>query len=178
MIRLPVPRRLLRSIVVAAALGCAPRVLAAQAYAISVEQLARSSDAVIRGKVVGARAHSREDGRIFTTYEVRTARVLRGRAPPTARVIVPGGVLGSIGQRVDGAPELAVGEELVLFLRRAGADGFVVAELTQGKFSVAGARARPDLSRVLFVRTSVPSGERRSEEMTVSELERRVRNVR
>jgi hypothetical protein len=141
--------------------------------------LARSSDAVIRGRVTGARAQQTEDGlRIYTTFQVRTLAVLRGRAAPLARVVVPGGVVGRLGQRVDGAPALAQGEEAVLFLRCAGPDAFGVTGLAQGKFSVVGRLARPDLSRLEFIRTAVSAGERRSEEMPLMELERRVRSIR
>jgi hypothetical protein len=170
--------RVMRLSLISAWLAVAVPALAAQAYAVSVEKLARVSDTVLRGQVTAARSELREDGRIFTTYEVRTTAVLRGRAPSTARVVVPGGVVGRLGQRVDAAPELARGEDLVLFLRRSGVDGFEVTGLAQGKFTIAGASARPDLSRLTFVRTAVPSGERRAEEMTFAELERRVREVR
>jgi hypothetical protein len=87
-------------------------------------------------------------------------------------------VVGSVGQRVDGAAWLSPGEEVVLFLERAGPAAFRVAGLAQGKFTVAGAVARPDLSRLTFLRTDVRPGERRSEEMPLDELERRVRGTR
>lgn len=170
-------RHLLLGPLLAAALFSAHPALGAQASAISVEQLARTSDAVIRGKVLAARA-ARRDGRVFTTYDVRTAVTLRGRSPAVAHVRVPGGVVDGMGERVDAAPSLVVGEELILFLRRAPDGAFVVAELAQGKLTVVGAMARPDLSRFVFTTTSVPPGERRSEEMSVAELERRVRSSR
>ena len=53
--------------------------------------------------------------------------------------------MGGIGQRVDGAPAFAGGEEVVVFLNRAEAGGYRVAGLAQGKFSVAGMNATPDL---------------------------------
>jgi hypothetical protein len=87
-------------------------------------------------------------------------------------------VHGRLGQIVDAAPSLAMGEELIVFLRRSGGDAFAVTGLAQGKFSVVGRNARPDLSRLAFVRTSVAPGERRAEEMTITELERRVRSIR
>jgi hypothetical protein len=168
-----------RLVVAAAALLAAAPVRAAQAYAVSVEELARTSDAVVRGRVTAARAERSRDGlRIFTTFELRTGAVLRGKAPQIARVLVPGGAVGRVAQRVDAAPSLAVGEDVVLFLRRAGPDAFRVAGLAQGKFSVAGEVARPDLSRLTFVRVSVAAGDRRSEEMPLAELERRVGGIR
>lgn len=168
----------MRPLLAAALLAAATPALAAQAVAVSVEDLARSSDAVVRGRVEGARPFRSADGlRIFTEYEVRTRAVLRGQAPAVARVVVPGGVLGRTGQVVDAAPGLAPGEELVVFLQRAG-DAFTVTGLAQGKFTVAGAVARPDLSRLRFVGSSVRGGERRVEEMALPELEQRVRTAR
>lgn len=169
----------MRALVLAAALLSASPALGAQAVAVSVEELARASDAVVRGRVTTSRAQRTDDGlRVFTTYEVRTIAVLRGRAPAVTRVVVPGGVVGRFGQRVDAAPAIAPGEEVVLFLRHAGPAAFRVTGLAQGKFSVAGPVARPDLSNLTFTRTSVRAGERRSEQMPLSELERRVRSTR
>jgi hypothetical protein len=168
-----------RRLVAAVFLVATTPAFGAQAIAVSVEELARTSDAVVRGRVATARSRLSDDGRrIFTTYEVRTRTVLKGRAPPFARVVVPGGVVGSFGQRVDGAPVLATGEEVVVFLRRSGGGAFGVAGLAQGKFNVAGSVARPDLTRLAFVSSSVRDGERRAEEMPLAELERRVRSVR
>src|SRR5690242_11069224 len=111
----------MRILVVLAALLSAVPARGAQAVAVSVEELARASDAVVRGRVTSFRAQRTDDGlRVFTTYEIRTSAVLRGRAPGVARVVVPGGIVGRFGQRVDAAPALASQEEVVLFLRRAG----------------------------------------------------------
>jgi hypothetical protein len=168
-----------RFLIAALALVSTGPALAAEANAVSVEELARSSDAVVRGRVTAATSELSEDGRrVYTTYDVRTAAALRGRIPTVVRVMVPGGVVGRLGQRVDGAPTLARGEDVVLFVKRAGPEAFRVTGLAQGKFSIAGAVARPDLSQLYFVRTSVRAGERRSEEMPLAELERRVRSAR
>ncbi|WP_248353833.1 hypothetical protein [Anaeromyxobacter oryzae] len=169
----------MRVLVLAAVLLSAMPALGAQAVAVSVEELARASDAVVRGRVTTSRAQRTDDGlRVFTTYEVRTSAVLRGQAPTIAHVVVPGGVVGRFGQRVDAAPAIAPDEEVVLFLRHAGPDAFRVTGLAQGKFSVVGPVARPDLSELTFIRTSVRHGERRAEEMPLAELERRVRSIR
>jgi hypothetical protein len=146
----------------------------------TVEDLARSSDAVVRGKVASVSARWSEDQRrIFTYVEVQPASVWRGAAPRLVTVLVPGGVVGNIGQRVDGAPGFAKGEEVVVFLSGAEAGAFRVTGLAQGKFSVQGGAARPELSRVSFVpRAELRAGERVAEQMDVTELERRVRSVK
>ena len=173
---MPVP---MRWFLASLALAAAAPVDAAQAYAVSVEEVARASDAVLRGTVERSRTWKSEDGlRIYTTYEVRTRAVLRGQAPGVAKVVVPGGALDGIRQRVDAAPTLAAGEDVIVFLHREEDRTFGVTGLAQGKFTVAGGRARPDLSRLMFVKTTAPPGERRAEEMPVAELERRVRSTR
>jgi hypothetical protein len=146
----------------------------------TVEDLTRSSDAVVRGKVASVSARWSEDQRrIFTYVEVERASVWRGAAPARVTVLVPGGVVGNIGQRVDGAPGFAKGEEVVVFLSSAEVGAFRVTGLAQGKFSVQSGAARPQLTRVSFVpRASLRAGERLAEEMDVAELERRVRSVK
>jgi hypothetical protein len=168
-----------RSLVALLLLALTSPAVAAQAIAVSVEDLARQSDAVVRGTVTGAKAQRTDDGlRIFTTVELRTVAQLRGSAPPRLRVNVPGGVVGRLGQRVDGAPAFAPGEDVVVFLRRTSADTFAVNGLAQGKFTIAGREVRPDLSHLTFVQTSIRAGERRAEEMPLAELEQRVRSTR
>jgi hypothetical protein len=146
----------------------------------TVEDLTRSSDAVVRGKVASVSARWSEDQRrIFTYVEVEPASVWRGAAPARVSVLVPGGVVGNIGQRVDGAPGFVQGEEVVVFLSGAEAGAFRVTGLAQGKFSVRGGAVVPQLSKVGFVpRASLRAGERLAEEMDVAELERRVRSVK
>ena len=166
-----------KSLFLAALLVASPA-LGAEAAAVSVEGLARASDAVVRGQVRKITATLSPDGRrVFTLVDVDVATTWRGKSLGALRVIVPGGEAGGIGQRVDGAPAFGEGEEVVVFLHRAEAGGYRVAGLAQGKFSVAGMNAAPDLSRMRMVAEQVKPGERRAEGMSVAELERRVRSV-
>jgi len=168
----------MRNLVLLAALLAAAPALGAEAVALSVEGLARSSDAVVRGQVRKTTPTLSADGRrIFTLVDVEVASTWRGQAAATVRVIVPGGIMGAIGQRVDGAPSFAESEEVVVFLNRAEAGGNRVAGLAQGKFSVAGASATPDLTHTKMVARQVEAGERPAETMPLAELERRVRSV-
>jgi hypothetical protein len=154
--------------------------LAALAIPASVEGLARSSDAVVRGTVVSARARWTADRlRIVTTAELQVVQAWRGAPPARLEVQVPGGVVGDLGQRVDGLATFAPGEEVVAFLVRPGGVGpWRVAGGAQGKFTVTEGRARPDLARTVFVEAPLAPGERRAEEMPLPELERRVRAAR
>jgi hypothetical protein len=151
--------------------------LAALAVPASVEDLARASDTVVRGRVVKVSARWSSDGKRISTYaEVEPAGVWRGSAPTRVTVVVPGGVVGDIGQRVDGAPTFSEGEDVVVFLAQAGATAFRVQGLAQGKFAVVDGVARPEVSHLGFVdRPALRAGERRAEAMAVEELEQRVR---
>jgi hypothetical protein len=145
----------------------------------SVEELARSSQAVVRGRVARVASRWSEDQRrIFTYVDVDVASAWRGAPGPRATVIVPGGIVGGIGQRVDGAPGFAKGEEVVLFLSEAEEGAYRVTGLAQGKFKVDGGAARPDVSHIGFVERPLRAGERRAEAMDLAELERRVRSVK
>jgi hypothetical protein len=170
-----------RSILLLVLLALASPARAALAVPASVEDLARSSEAVVRGRVLSAAARWSEDGRrIFTYAEVEVASAWRGAAAKRVQVVVPGGIVGDIGQRVDGMAKLSTGEEVVLFLapRPAKSGPYQVAGHAQGKFQVDGPRVKPDLSGTRFVPSELRAGERRSEDMELAELERRVRAAR
>lgn len=172
-------RRLPAALALAAALALPRPAPAAVAVPASVEELARASGAVVRGRVRAAVARWSEDGRrIETEAEVEVLAAWRGAPAARLTVRVPGGAVGRVGQRVDGAPRLAEGEEVVLFLWRGAAGPWRVTGLAQGKLTVAGATAAPDLSGTAFARRgALRAGERLVEAMAVEELERRVRAV-
>jgi len=164
----------------AAALAAAAPALAALAVPASVEELARGSEAVVRGRVVSLESHPSADGRrISTSVEVEATDVWRGSAPARVTVVIPGGTAGRLAQRVAGAPQFTVGEEVVVFLGRIGkGQEYRVTGLAQGKFAVGAQQATPDLSQTSFVgRKAMQAGERPVEAMPVDELERRVRAV-
>jgi hypothetical protein len=146
---------------------------------LSVEELARASDAVVRGRVVKVTARRSSDGKRISTYaEVEADSVWRGTAPSRFTVVARGGVVDGIGEKVFGAPTFAQGEDVVVFLGKTDGSYYRVRGLAQGKFSVANGQASPDLSGLSFAGgTALRSSERRAETMSVGELERRVRAV-
>ncbi len=165
-----------------AALGALLAPVASRATLVrptTVEQMARRSDAVVRGVVVSRRSvWGKGARRIVTLVEIETRAVWRGEAPTSLTVVVPGGTVDGIGQQVAGAPEFTVGEEVALFLRRDGPARFRVKNLALGKFGIRGGEAKPRLDGVGFVRGEVTAGERLVEAMGAAELERRVRSAR
>ncbi|BDG09234.1 hypothetical protein [Anaeromyxobacter paludicola] len=168
----------MRPLALAAVLLMAAPALATEAVAVSVEGLARASDAVVRGRVTRLGATLSPDRRrVYTIVDLAVTARWRGKPAGSLQVIVPGGTVGDLTQRVDGAPELAKGEDVVLFLDRAEAGAYRVNGLAQGKFAVKGQTASPDLSHTNFITQRIAAGERRAEAMSTAELERRVRSV-
>ncbi len=158
-------------------LACAPA-LAALARPVTVETLARESDAVVRGRVERRESRWSSDGmRIHTWVTVQVSAVWRGSAPARVVVLVPGGEVGDVGQWVDASPTFADAEEVVVFLNRRPSGDYEVRGMRQGKFRVEGAVASPGLEGVAFTREQAAPGERRAEAMPLAELERRVRSI-
>jgi hypothetical protein len=150
----------------------------ATVLAQSVEELARASDAVLRGTVEHV-ASRRVGGRIVTDVAIARAELWRGSAPAHLTIVVPGGEVDGIGQRVEGAPTFAAGEDVVVFVRGAGQGRFHVVGLAQGKYRVEGATAKVDLDGLARVGAGRASaGERDPGDLPMSELRRRVEAAR
>jgi hypothetical protein len=162
---------------VAALVAClASTALGAVGPEVSVEALARSADAVVRGSVEGIEASWTADGRhVRTRVTLRRIATWRGAAPAVVVVEVPGGRVGDVAQSVAGAPEFERGEEVVVFLRAASPGRYRVVGLATGKFRVSGRQAAPRLDAIHLEEAPLPASERRVEAMPVRELERRVR---
>ncbi|MDX2012578.1 MAG: myxosortase-dependent metalloprotease, MXAN_2677/MXAN_2678 family [Myxococcaceae bacterium] len=120
----------------AASLLVAPLAHASTVRQLSLDALVEGADTIARVKVTAVHARWTPDGaRIVTDV---TLSVLEGWKGPGRRellVIVPGGVVGRVGQRIEGAPRFAVGQELVVLLEARG-DVFVPHGWSQGLFEV------------------------------------------
>ena len=140
----------------------------------SVEEVARASDAVVHGRVERRESFATRDGRTFLTWvEIGVTSAWKGVPGARVRVLVPGGQVGRLAQRVDGAPEFQDGEEVVVFLSRR-ADFWELNGLALGAYHVRQGRAAPDLSGVDLAPASLRAGERAVGEMALDELRRRV----
>ncbi|MEN9797941.1 MAG: hypothetical protein RL653_1637 [Pseudomonadota bacterium] len=127
---------------------------------MDVPSLARASDAVVRCKVVSSSSRWSRDGRrILTEVRLEVVETIAGEAGRELQVVQPGGVVGDIGQKVDGLAAFEPGEEAVLFLERRGAVHGVVG-MAQGKWRVekGGAWVRPEPveARLVDPRTREP----------------------
>jgi hypothetical protein len=145
--------------------------------ATSVEEIARGADAVVRGKVVSA--SSRWEGkRIVTDVAIAVSEAWKGAPGRRVVLTVRGGTVGRIAQRVDAAAAFTVGEEVVVFASRArGGAGWRVGHAALGKYRVEDGRVRPGTEGARFEPRPIAPGERLVEEMSVEELERRVRSA-
>jgi len=98
----------------------------------SIRELVRSSDVTLLGQPVGQQSFW-QGTRILTRVQVQVQEVWAGLAPQNSvvEVVTAGGVVGTIGQRVDGAAVLPQGNQMVLHLRRQDGEYWPVA-MAQG----------------------------------------------
>jgi hypothetical protein len=167
----------MRSPLLALLLALAAPASASTFLATSVEEVTRSSDAVVRGAVVATAARETRDRRIVTDVEIEVASAWKGDTGRRLKVTVPGGSLGEIALRVEGGATFRKGEEVVVFVAREGR-GWRVTAHGLGKYTVTGPAARPELGGAKVLPRDVPAAERLVGEMTVAELERRVKAAR
>lgn len=115
---------------------------------LSVEELTRAADVVVRARVVDAEAGwllRAGPSRIVTFHRLEVLEVLSGalrKSEARRREIVvgvAGGAVGPLAQRVHGAPRLEPGQRVVIFLGPAGGPGGArgVVGLHQGVFVIA-----------------------------------------
>ncbi|MBZ5584930.1 MAG: hypothetical protein LAQ30_22510 [Acidobacteriia bacterium] len=103
---------------------------------LSLDDMISQSTSIVRGKV--ANSYSAFSGRIiYTHYAIQVSERLKGSAQATIDVAVPGGAANNLRQTFAGAPELATGQEYVLFLWTGRSGITQVIGMTQGLFSVA-----------------------------------------
>jgi hypothetical protein len=172
-------RRSLHTLAAVALLSLAlPAARAGVFRAASVEEAARSSDAVVRGVVQRQEGRLLPGGRrIVTDVEIAVSSAWKG-APGTRIVVtVPGGRADGLVQWSSAAPVFGPGEEVVLFLAHRASE-WRVNGLALGKFRVDGPIARPAVEPSELVAAPLKRGEAKVAEMTVAELERRVRAAR
>jgi hypothetical protein len=103
--------------------------------AVLFEDLVRRSDAVATVTPVEQWV-GWEDGRVVTYTRVRVDRVVAGSVAAGLWVRTMGGVVGRVGQIVEGEPSFATGQTSLVFLRQK-PDSLEVVARAQGQFAVA-----------------------------------------
>jgi hypothetical protein len=110
--------------------------------ALTLDDLVTRSDEIVLAHAVAAESRY-ENGQIVTEVELERLETLRGRSDdPWLRLVSPGGVVGDVGMRVEGAPRIAVGATVVLFARTT-ARGLRAVGMSQGVFPVRMREGRP-----------------------------------
>ncbi|HEV8132858.1 MAG TPA: FlgD immunoglobulin-like domain containing protein [Acidobacteriota bacterium] len=105
---------------------------------LSRDELVSDSDAVVRGRVSSLQSIVSENGTILTFIGVTVERDLLRQIPPQTTIYFEelGGRFEGTSAWVFGAPEVELGEDVVIFAKLQ-ADGFFrIAQLFQGKFGV------------------------------------------
>src|SRR6476469_2898411 len=125
------------SMPLAALLFLATPALATTMLKQDLPELSKAADVVVRGRVTRVQSRWTDDHRrIVTDIDIAVSEAMKGSPGGTVTIVQPGGVVGDIGQRVDGMAEFKEGEECVVFLERRGQKVFSVVGLSQGKLNV------------------------------------------
>lgn len=128
-------RSVRRALFTAALLTAAAAARASVTVRASVEDLALAADTVVEGVVADhSVALDAAAGAIWTTWRVSVSSTLAG--PPAKEVLVRvrGGTVGRTAQETIGAPRLADGEHVALFLGPETSGGREVVGMAQGAF--------------------------------------------
>lgn len=143
---------------------------------LSVAELVSGADAVVVSRLESSRAEWQRS-RIVTRHRLQVGEVWRGDLKPEASisVLTLGGVVGEIGQRVNGQVNLPPDAELVVFLAKAGPANdrhYRIVGMTQGVFNVK--RAPGDVDGLVLRDQFAPNVDQQSPILTLLELRRAV----
>jgi hypothetical protein len=104
---------------------------------MNLDRLTDISETVVYGRVVGSRCFWDSASRsIWTETDFLVLDRAKGLGSRVVRIVEPGGVLGDVGHFFPGVPKFKLGQELVVFLYKAGGNRFRVTGLEQGVYQV------------------------------------------
>jgi hypothetical protein len=104
---------------------------------LSVEELARQADTIVRGRVQKVSNQQTADRSNMSTHiEVSVIEQWKGRKLTSLVLNQPGGSAGGITQAVPGLPHFSPGEEVILFLEQMENGYFQTVGGSQGKLLV------------------------------------------
>jgi len=110
---------------------------ATQVIRSTPRQIADVSELAVQGKVSRVQSYWNADHtRIMTEARIAVDETFKGNAGSVVRVVQIGGTVGNVQMTTHGAVAWKNGQEVVLFLERAGSDTYQVAGLSLGKFDV------------------------------------------
>ena len=118
-----------------AVLSIASPVRATTLERMSLDQLARAADTVVRARCASTSARW-ENGAIWTFSEFDLVERFKGNPPERIRVRSPGGRVGHLSTRVEQAPEFRPGDDAVLFLEASADGSYGVTAWAEGTFRI------------------------------------------
>jgi hypothetical protein len=126
-----------RTLVLITLAGLSAPARATTVKAISVRELATQADSIVIGVALKGEGYW-DGGRIMTRVPVKIDEVLLGRniAETVVTVTTFGGVIGALGQWVDGAARLYPAERVALFLSHNQRGEIVPVAMAQGVFHI------------------------------------------
>ena len=102
---------------------------------LSFDEMVSHSTTIVRAKI-GAGSGRQHGALVYTHHTVTVLESWKGSPAASIDVVVPGGQVGRLQQSVAGAPVLAPGSELVLFLWTSRSGLTHVIGLSQGVFQL------------------------------------------
>ncbi len=89
---------------------------------LELDELVRSADSIVLGRVVFSESFVRRDGQIGTWHRIDVEREIRGPGAGDTEVIIEtlGGRVGDVAMKVEGEPSLDVGERVIVFISGGG----------------------------------------------------------
>jgi hypothetical protein len=111
--------------------------LASVSIAVTWNNLLKQSSAALIGTPIDASAAWQTD-HIYTSTRVKVDRVIASATPLPAEITVRtmGGIVGDVGQRVEGEPTLQPGQPCLFFLHAGPGGTFEVTARAQGQYLV------------------------------------------
>jgi len=117
------------------ALGAGQPARATSLMRMSVAQMSRAAQLIVRARCTGNSA-GWDAGEIWTFTSFDIEETWRGSAPSQISVRLLGGRVGNITSTVSGIPRFARGEEVVLFLEPTPRGDFSIVSWEQGTFRI------------------------------------------
>ena len=115
----------------------AANLVASPVIPLTVGQLAKESDLIVHGEVIGKSVQRDPEGRIYTRVELDLTEVWKGDVKTQPLVIVhSGGILGNRWAATQDEVSFKMGEEVVVFLVLNSRGEGVTMGMNQGKFLI------------------------------------------
>lgn len=122
------------AVALAVALSAAPAA-ATTILGASLDQLARTADEIVVGRVVSIQPVV-DAGRVWTRVTIAPEQCYVGEPRPVIEIVVPGGRTDTLATWVPGADEYETGERVLVFLELRPDGRFVSPALSFSKFSL------------------------------------------